>query len=159
MRQACERVRRALTESITTGRVLESGEAAGAAADFTPYRRYYLARQRDMSASIGGLRARVRTALSRKSAALKRLAILDAVLEQGLAARERELLATVPSFLAGRFAALSSSAQLAEDDPERGTQPDAGLARFCAEMQSVLRAELELRLQPVAGLIAALETR
>ena len=44
-----------------------------------------------------------------------------------------------------------------QNAPARWMQPDAWLARFCAEMQRVLRAELELRLMPVVGLLAALD--
>ena len=43
------------------------------------------------------------------------------------------------------------------DDPARWMQPGGWLARFCADMQRVLLAELDLRLMPVAGLVAALE--
>lgn len=43
------------------------------------------------------------------------------------------------------------------DDPAQWMQPGGWLARFCAEMQRVLLAELDLRLMPVAGLVAALD--
>ena len=43
------------------------------------------------------------------------------------------------------------------DDPARWMQPGGWLARFCADMQRVLLAELDLRLMPVAGLVAALD--
>ena len=43
------------------------------------------------------------------------------------------------------------------DDPARWMQPGGWLVRFCAEMQRVLLAELDLRLMPVAGLVAALD--
>lgn len=43
------------------------------------------------------------------------------------------------------------------DDPARWMQPGGWLGRFCAEMQRVLLAELDLRLMPVAGLVAALD--
>lgn len=172
---ALARVRGVLAESIVTDGVSRPGKArialptpapeasAEEAADFTPYRRYYLAHQREMSASIASLRGTVRAALSRHSTALKRLAVLDAVLDQGLAARERDLLATVPTLVARRFEQryeahrAAASAAGTADDPGRWMEPGGWLAAFCAEMQSVLLAELELRLQPVAGLVAALE--
>ncbi|AYH44298.1 DUF3348 domain-containing protein [Azoarcus sp. DN11] len=174
-RQALARVRAALVESITTDGVIRPGRARielptpdpqasiESAADFAPYHRYYLAHQRDMSASIGPLRITVRAALSGQTPALARLAALDAVMEQALAGRERDLLATVPGLLGRRFDHLYKLHQLklaeaqAADDSGRWMQPGGWLAGFCREMQSVLLAELDLRLQPVAGMIAALE--
>lgn len=146
-RKALARVRAALVDLIGGAGVPAPEEGK---ADFEPYHRYCLARQRDMGANIGPLRASVRAALGRRSAALGRLAAVDAVMEQALAARERELLAKVPALLATRFDALRE-AHLA------GTQPDGWLAAFCREMQTVLLAELDLRLQPVEALIAALD--
>ncbi len=175
LRATVARVRTALADAITTDGVLKPGKArielpvptrhasAEEAADFAPYHQYCLAHQRSMGASIAPLRANVRAALSRRSARLKRLAVLDTVLEQTLTTRERELLATVPVLLARRFERLHTlhRASLADaqtpDDPERWMQPDGWLAAFCREMQTVLLAELDLRLQPIAGLIAALE--
>lgn len=168
-------MRGALVDAITTGGGPGPGKArielptpalqasVDGAADFAPYHRYYLAHQRDMSSSIGPLRANVRAALSRQSPALKRLAALDAVLDQTLTARERNLLATVPARLARRFEHLFTAHQAAlneaqaADDPARWMQPGGWLAIFCGEMQAVLLAELELRLQPIAGLIEALD--
>ena len=93
------RVRGVLADSIATDGVLTPGRArvelpvpaaqaaVEGAADFAPYHRYYLAHQRDMNLSIGPLRATVRAALSGRSPSLKRLAALDAVLDQALAAQ------------------------------------------------------------------------
>lgn len=177
MRQAYERVRHGLIESITGDELFGHGSQGGelpvpapnetgeTPADFAPYHRYCLARQRDMMTSTGRLRASVRAALARHSPALKRLATLDAAFDQALAARERELLATVPSFLARGFEALYNAHRMSlarvqgEDDPACWRQPGGWLDRFCREMHSLLLAELDLRLQPVAGLIAALEMR
>ena len=175
LRQAMARVRDALAESITHDGVFRPGPArielptpdprvsAESAAEFAPYHRYYLAHQRDMAVRIGPLRATVRTALQARATSLGRLAALDAVMDQALAARERELLATVPVLLGRRFDQRYSAhrATLAEtqtaDDTARWMQPGGWLAEFCREMQSVLLAEVDLRLQPIAGLIAALD--
>ena len=161
--------------------------APESAADFAPFHRYYLAHQRAMAAAVGPLRARARAVLSGQSAALRQLAALDAVLDQALAAREASLLASVPVLLGKRFVQLfeahqrereaaapdtagqavtagpaatgegTAGAGAAPDDPARWMQPGGWLARFCAEMQRVLLAELDLRLMPVAGLVAALD--
>ncbi|WP_068637601.1 DUF3348 family protein [Thauera butanivorans] len=152
-----------------------------AAPNFLPLHRYYLARQRSLAGGIAPLRARARAEMARRSAVLKQLATLDAVMEQALAAREAGLLAQVPVLLGKRFARLSeahgarpgaesagrgegksgaeTSGGAGQDDGSgRWMQPDGWLARFCAEMQHVLLAELDLRLMPVAGLVAALDT-
>lgn len=131
------------------------------AADFSPYHRYYLAHQRDMNSAITALRANARKALAGQSAAGKQLADLDAAFEKFLFTRERNLLSNIPIMLGKRFdqryaehrAALADNTA---DDPTTWTQPGNWLEAFCHDAQTVLLAELELRLKPVAGLIAAL---
>jgi hypothetical protein len=114
-----------------------------------------------MSAAIGALRVNARQALAEMSPAHRQLAELDATFEKALAARERNLLATIPMLLARRFAQRyqdhrDTLADAANDDPAGWAQPDGWLEGFCRDVQAVLLAELELRLKPVAGLIAAL---
>lgn len=134
---------------------------ADSAADFSPYHRYYLAHQRDMGAAIAALRSNARKALAALSPAHKQLAQLDIAFENILTARERNLLASIPLLLAKRFAQRyqdhrDTLAADAGDDPADWTQPGSWLEAFCQDTQAVLLAELELRLKPVAGLIAAL---
>lgn len=134
---------------------------AESAADFSPYHRYYLAHQRDMNAAITALRANARKALAAQSTAGKQLAELDSAFEQFLATRERNLLANIPILLAKRFAQRYAEHRAAQpegtaDDPAAWTQTGSWLEAFCHDAQTVLHAELELRLKPVAGLIAAL---
>ena len=167
------RVRRNLSEAILNDGVFSAETArlrlptplpqatAESASDFTPYHRYYLAHQRDMSAAIGALRANARKALADHSPSLRQLAELDASFEKILAVRERNLLATIPMLLAKRFALRyqdhrETLAEGAADDPAHWTQPGSWLEAFCRDAQAVLLSELELRLKPVAGLIAAL---
>jgi len=132
------------------------------AADFSPYHRYYLAHQRDMNAAISALRANARQALAGQSPAGKQLADLDTAFEQFLSVRERNLLANIPILLGKRFHQRYTEhrAALADgtvDDPATWTQPGSWLEAFCHDAQTVLLAELELRLKPVIGLIAALD--
>lgn len=166
IREEFRRVRANLVDALSAPPPAPGKADAGSTPEFAPYHRHYLARQRQMSTDIGLLRASVRTAMARRSPALKRLAALDAVLDQALAARERNLLATVPAFLNKRFEHLHAAHQSAmaatdnnaeADTPAHWMQPGGWLATYCGEMQAVLLAELELRLQPLAGLIAALE--
>lgn len=129
---------------------------------YEPYRRYYLAHQRDMEASIRPLRAKVRDVLARAAPALKTLAGLDAALGGMLAERETKLLATVPKLLEKRFAHLFKAHQQLllknelPDNPAYWMHAGGWLARFRNDLQTVLLAELELRLQPTLGLMEAL---
>lgn len=167
------RVRRNLSDSIHNDGVFNAEPAripfptplpnatAESAADFSPYHRYYLAHQRDMNAAITALRANARKALASQSGAGKQLAELDAAFEKFLSTRERNLLANIAIMLGKRFRQRYAEhrAALADntvDDPTIWTQPGSWLEAFCHDAQTVLLAELELRLKPVTGLIAAL---
>jgi hypothetical protein len=167
------RVRRNLSDSIHNDGVFSAEPARipfptplpnatpESAAEFSPYHRYYLAHQRDMNGAITALRANARKALAGQSAAGKQLADLDAAFEKFLSVRERNLLSNIPIMLGKRFdqryaehrAALADHSA---DDPATWTQPGSWLEAFCHDAQTALLAELELRLKPVVGLIAAL---
>ena len=128
---------------------------------YEPYRRFYLAHQREMELNIGPLRDRVRKVLTRTSAPLGKLAALDEALGKTLSDRESRLLASVPMLLEKRFGQLREAHRQAllangqADEPARWMQPRGWLAIFCGELQSILLAELDLRLQPATGLIDA----
>ena len=115
--------------------------------EFATYRQRYTACQLAMETQIVPLRRRLRSSLADRSAALAKLAELDIVMEQVVGAQERALLATVGARLEPRF------------DQLRGTSGDASpgpwLAQFRQEMRGLLLAELDLRLQPVEGLLEA----
>lgn len=134
------------------------------AADFSPFHRYYLARQRDMAARIAPLRASFRAALARSSLVLSQLAALDAFFEDALSERERSLLSTIPLLLAERFHQLFKdysqiAPMLADEDPESWMLPGGWLFAFCAELQTLLLAEIDFRLQPAVALLEALGTK
>ncbi len=166
------RVRRNLSDSIHNDGVFSADPARipfptplpnatpKSAADFSPYHRYYLAHQRDMNSAITALRANARKALAGQSAAGKQLADLDAAFEKFLSVRERNLLSNIPIMLGKRFDQRYAEHRVAltdiTDDPATWTQPGSWLEAFCHDAQTALIAELELRLKPVAGLIAAL---
>jgi len=131
------------------------------AAAYAPYRWFQDAHQRDMEFRIHPLRVNVRAALARASPRLRKLAELDAMFERILGDREHHLLSKVPILLEKRFVQLFKAHQqrLVEpqvDNPADWMQAGAWLARFCSDMQTVLLAESELRLQPTVGLIEAL---
>lgn len=169
------RVRTTLENSIrkttlpAAGRTVKSrwpsaivDEPLDVAAVYAPHRRYYLSQQRDMEVSVGALRVKVREALSTATPALKKLAILDAVLDGMLSEHESKFLGTVPSLLEKRFQQLFNAHQQAlvktqlTDSPECWMRPGGWLANFRNDLQTALLAELDLRLQPAMGLIEAL---
>jgi hypothetical protein len=170
------RVRTALTNSIaehcrctaTSGRRTPAAptprDDAQTAADFTTYRRRYNASQQAMESSIGPLRQRVREVAAGATGAVARLAAVDAVMEQALGARERALLSTVPTRLEKHFERLRHAHEQTRadtqepDDPHSWVRPGGWLEVFCKDMRAVLLAELDLRLQPVEGLLEALST-
>jgi hypothetical protein len=129
---------------------------------FEPYRRYYQAQQREMETGVAAVRDQVRAVLAKASPALQQLAALDAALNGILNERESRLLAHIPSLLEKRFAQLLQEHQqrLADtqqtDNPAFWLNPGGWLTRFCAELQTVLQAELDLRLQPALGLVEAI---
>lgn len=135
---------------------------------YSPFHRFYLAQQREMDAKLGPLRARVRHALAAASPALRQLAALDAALDSILADRERSLFSRVPVLLEKRYGQLLKAHQQTyqalagggqTDDPATWLLPGAWLANFRDELLVVLLAELDLRLQPVTGLMEAFDNK
>jgi hypothetical protein len=106
-----------------------------------------------METQIVPLRRRLRSSLADRSASLAKLAELDIVMEQVVGAQERALLATVGARLEPRFDQLRGTRDDAAS--EAPVQPGPWLERFRQEMRGLLLAELDLRLQPVEGLLEA----
>jgi hypothetical protein len=131
---------------------------------YAPFRRYHQAHQRDMEVNVRSLRARVREGVAKASPTLKQLTTLDAALDGILAEREGRLLGTIPTLLEKRFNHLRKAhlqtlrdTPQTDDNPDLWMKPGAWLARFCTELQAVLLAELDLRLQPAVGLLEAFQ--
>lgn len=149
----------------TEGHRPQGGEPLDITIAYEPYRRYCVAQQRDMGLSVRQLRIHARGVLAKASPALKTLADLDAAFDGVLSEREGKLLATVPRLLEQRFAQLYQNHQQGltdvqqEDNSAVWMKPGAWLARFCQELQAVLVAELDVRLQPTRGLIEALDKK
>lgn len=157
----CARMRSALAHAICNDAELaalkqqEAGQGGdGVAPDYTPFRQRYVAMQRRMQTATGHLRGRLRDMLAGKSPDMARLAEVDAVMERALSPREQTLLASVPTVLGDHFERLRQAAAQRADNAA-----GAWLDVFCRDMQSVLLAELDVRFQPVEGLLAALRTR
>jgi hypothetical protein len=126
---------------------------ASANAVWLPYRRFYEAQQRELDSRIQPLRARLRAVLANASPRLKKLAELDAMFDKILRGRELELLPRVPLLLKGRFEALFRQHHASTQDTAGPGQ--VWLAGFFREMQMLLMAEIDLRLQPALGLLEA----
>ncbi|WP_040052533.1 DUF3348 domain-containing protein [Caballeronia concitans] len=155
-REACARVRASLANAIAPAKTAAPARHRAPVqtpivevpVDYAVYRQRYLSLQQTMESDIGALRGRLRAVLAAKSDRTARLAVVDAVMEQALFARERTLFAKVPALLGKHFERMRR-AQEAEG------APSAWLDAFEKDMQSVLLAELDVRFQPVEGLLAA----
>jgi hypothetical protein len=139
-----ERVRAALSQAIAddTPTAREDGHS------FLPFRRRCFSLQQAMDAAIDPLRGQLRAAVARLSPAQAQLAALDAAMAQALGPRQQALLAQTPVLLEKHFTRLRS---------EAGTAATPWLPRFRHDMQQLLLAELDLRLQPALGLLATLQ--
>ncbi len=165
----CRQVQQTLVRAIEKPEAADTGARRGrhplnqpepppaAEVDFAPYRQHYLDQQRNMKLMVGSLRHQLRQTLAQASPALRQLATLDAVWEQLLEGHAQKLLATVPVRLQRRFEHLRKlHTQPPAQDASLWRQPGGWLHGFNKELQAVLRAELDVRLEPVWGLMEAL---
>lgn len=164
VREGLARVRDSLLTDIATdplfvavlgGKSSASAQAASAP-DFAACRRQHQAHQRAMERQLAPWREAVRHLLARHAptpshplAPLAALAALDAVMARALGERESHLLSRLPRALERHFARLCNG-------PECGSAPGSGLAQFITDLQALLRAELEFRLEPIEGMLEAL---
>ncbi|WP_434212030.1 DUF3348 domain-containing protein [[Pseudomonas] boreopolis] len=157
----CACVRAALAEAIAADRAFD-GNGAGVATDYAFFRQRYLALQQTMETGIGQARARLRERLAAQGPGPARLATVDAAMEKALTRRERTLLSRAPALLGQHFERLRQGAGLPDQTPPpedaAAAAPVDWLDGFRKTMQDVLLAELDVRLQPVEGLQAALRT-
>lgn len=165
---ACAQVRTMLVGAIDGDRAFAAagagtGPAAATAAapDAAFFRQRYLALQQKMEAEAGHLRGRLRNRLMQRGGDAGRLAAIDAVIERALGPRERALLAPIPELLETHFERLRGTANAAAAGAATTAVSHAAtpwLDAFRLDMRQLLRAELDLRLQPAEGLLAALRT-
>lgn len=132
-------------------------------ADFSALAPRYLALQRQMETRLDGLRRLLRSALAHGSATQRQLAALDGVMEQMLGEREQRLWALLPTQLDKRLTALRSAHESAlersgqADEPLRWRKAGGWLWAFEQDLQALLLAEMQVRLQPIMGLLQALQ--
>jgi hypothetical protein len=150
VRQGLTQVRDGLVAAIATDPLFTATDTAADAADFAACRRQYQAHQRAMERQLAPWREAVRSLLVRQAAAqdgldgLGELAALDAVMERALGERESHLLSRLPMALERHFMRLA---------------PDQvpGQAAFIKDLQALLGAELEFRLELIEGMLETLE--
>jgi hypothetical protein len=123
------------------------------ATDFATSRQRYHACQQLMETRIAALRRRLRAALADQAPALAQLAELDQLMEQVVGEQERVLLASLGGRLEARFE--QSRQQRHQQECQPLDKPPVWLPTFQHEMRALLRAELDLRLQPLDGLLEA----
>ena len=129
---------------------------------FDPYLKFYVNRQRTIDIKVRRLRAEIRHMISGMSPELADLGRLDQALEDSIAGAPQESLAKIPSFLEKRFGQLLDSHwHEIPDDPgpedlEPWMAPGGWISAFCSDMRELLFAELEVRLQPVMGMVESL---
>lgn len=130
---------------------------AGDAPDFGACRRQHQAHQRAMERQLAPWREAVRDLLGRHapvhSPALAPLAALDAVMARALGERESHLLSRLPLALERHFVRLC---QGPASNVRSGPASGPGQAQFINDVQALLRAELEFRLEPIEGMLEAL---
>jgi hypothetical protein len=151
VRQGLTQVRDGLVAAIATDPLFTATDTAADAADFAACRRQYQAHQRAMERQLAPWRGAVRALLVRQAAAqdgldgLRELAALDAVMERALGERESHLLSRLPMALERHFMRLA---------------PDQvpGQAAFIKDLQALLGAELEFRLELIEGMLETLES-
>ncbi|MGO4702491.1 DUF3348 domain-containing protein [Dyella sp. 2RAB6] len=167
----CARLRAALAQAIVSDQALAlAAERDEVGIDAAIVRQRYLTHQRAMQAATGRLRGKLRDRLAAKNTPMAQLAALDAAMEVALSPREHALLTAAPKLLGVHFEHLRQTADHTPDHtadhtgdggaagaelPAGGTSA-AWLDVFRKDMQSVLLAELDVRFQPVEGLLAAL---
>lgn len=161
----CAQLRASLAEAITGEPAFAPASPDGETAappDYAVLRQRYLTLQRRIQAYTGRLRGQLRDRLAEISPEMARLAQVDAVMEQALSPREHGLMSLVPALLGEHFERLGQAEEPASDNAgattERPATRGAWLDAFRKDMQSMLLAELDVRFQPVEGLLAALRS-
>jgi hypothetical protein len=150
----------AITQALDEANAGHDGHALQDSPDFLPWRRCCLRLQQAMEAAVGPLRAQARAVLQAQAAlqpGLATLAALDAALATALAPHEQAQLALMPVLLERHFRR-QYMRQNMRQNMRQGQPQDGAPGAFRHDMQRLLQAELELRLQPALGLLDALRS-
>lgn len=128
---------------------------------FEPYQRFYGALQRQVDFEIQHIHAFVRDGASGLSTELAQLVLLDTTLSDTLNGHARKLFPVVPRLLGARFEFLRQQQQPLldpeQDQPSTWIKTGGWLDQFRLDCHKLLLAEIDIRMQPVLGLIEAIE--
>ena len=145
-----ERIQAHLAASFNQSELACVSESISDGAPFTellvPYLQHFVQQQRVIESRTSAFRTRLRASLTRASDGLARLAQLDDYIERAMAAPQL-------SAMTGLSALLETRAR-----KHYAADPLRWRARLWSDLQRLLRAELDQKLQPVLGLIEALST-
>lgn len=137
------------------------GTRAEALETFEPYQRFYNMHQAEMAGAANSVRLRVRGAVSGFSVELHQLAEIDRILGESLSGQTAKLFNITIKLLQQRFKQLLAAHRVKEGDSQitelqHWLSPGGWLELFYRDMQELLLAELDVRLQPTLGLLEAL---
>ncbi|MFV1873989.1 MAG: DUF3348 family protein [Oleiphilus sp.] len=120
--------------------------------DFSVYENFYLAHQKEMSAKIQGLRSYICETMSAASPTMAKLVLLDKTLEETIGLPLRRGFSAL-NFVMQQHAQVIQTA--CHDSKTNTKVKQQSIDEFHVELHQFLLAELELRLQPIHGLLAA----
>lgn len=125
-----------------------------------PYRRHMSDHQKQMNLWLGRWRKKIRTAMVSAGGAMRALARLDAVYDAALQDKEYRLMSTLPVRMGQHLSRLVNQHLPIGSDSSMGrvTSHPIWLRDFERDVRASLLAELELRCQPLLGLLEALES-
>lgn len=118
---------------------------------FKPYQRFYGLHQSEMEHQIQLLMNQVREQIEAHSPRLALLIELDRAMTETMQSYFRSKLSTLSTLLKARFEFLFGEVEAGR------LSSGLSVERFVADMKEMLMGELDLRLQPVLGLIEACE--
>ena len=154
----------AKSRDMRTGGTDKTIEPMEGIQDYSGYRQRYAEFQRRVEWRVDPLRKHCRRVLSESCARLQKLADLDVTLEHIFAAREKAMFNKIPAILERRFVDrkseyLSTLTLVVTDDPEQPPEVNrkslAWVCKFEQDFHAIISAELDARLEPIAGMIEA----
>lgn len=155
------------TRRVLAGKISSYGNdiAPTDSLDFEPYLTAWQTLQRRVIAASHQLRDKTRKVMKEHNPNLARLAELDVAFDRAMAGYTNQCFSHIPKVLEQQFQALSQAPsqalsqtrfQAPSDLPhEAGIAPGDRLHRYCEDAQNLLLAELDVRLEPVLGLLEA----
>ena len=151
-----ERLVKQLIDSFSSSDVHNSvpSEANGVRREalytFTPFQRFYTAKQVEMGVAVKHLRDFLRRDMSIMSVKMQRLSQMDLIFDENLEGHIRKQFNIVPKALEHYFYASVSAS-------DKEFDLDTFLPEFYLTMRDLLLAELDARMQPLIGLVEALQ--